>query len=249
LGYILERCIPHLSFLGVVLVTIDLSKILSPEGLKYLARPKGYRQSEEFSKAISKGVRRYWDTLSPEEYDRRCGINEERWTGGNERDKAAERSREQWVGYSEERRQEILGKVFLNEDYREAFAEARRNMTAEEAAEWVERSFWKPEVLSGRGNVQTFPERVVELWLEEHRPGEWKYTGAAKEVIIGGRAPDFINMNGKKEVIEVFGEYWHPESDVEQRIAHYRKYGFDCKVIWDYECLPREIEKILEGGA
>ena len=95
------------------------------------------------------------------------------------------------------------------------------------------------------GQVQTLPEKIVEVWLEQNRSGEWLYNGANKEVIIGGRSPDFINIDGKKEVIEVFGMYWHSDDEEEQRISHYKKYGFDCKVIWEWDCNPVEIEKIL----
>lgn len=62
----------------------------------------------------------------------------------------------------------------------------------------------------------------------------FKYVGGG-EVWLGNRNPDFINTNGKKQVIELFGTYWHPIFDVAQRREHYRQYGFDCLVVWEDE--------------
>jgi len=59
--------------------------------------------------------------------------------------------------------------------------------------------------------------------------------------------PDFLNINGKKEVVEIHGIYWHllryqkinpslTKEDVERRDKNlFAEYGFDCKIIWDDE--------------
>lgn len=76
--------------------------------------------------------------------------------------------------------------------------------------------------------------------LNDVCPGEYKYTGSG-EVIIGGMIPDYFNANGQKKVIELFGTYWHtvkgatPNRTEAGRIKEYKKYGFDCLVIWDKE--------------
>lgn len=63
------------------------------------------------------------------------------------------------------------------------------------------------------------------------------YNGNGKQnIIIGGKIPDYVRMDGKKQVIEVFGTYWHNEEEEEERIEHYRKYGYDCLVIWEWDC-------------
>jgi G:T-mismatch repair DNA endonuclease (very short patch repair protein) len=74
---------------------------------------------------------------------------------------------------------------------------------------------------------------------------EFKYNGDFSQgMVIGGRIPDWINCNGKKQVIEMFGvafhsslirkdiSYWKTEPGT---IQHYKKYGFNCLVVWDYE--------------
>ena len=70
---------------------------------------------------------------------------------------------------------------------------------------------------------------------------------------IGNHNPDFININGKKEVIEVFGNYWHSkevigkseEVHVKEFINHYLQYGFSCKIIWENEINKLSEQEIL----
>lgn len=63
---------------------------------------------------------------------------------------------------------------------------------------------------------------------------EYRYCGDFS-VVIGGRCPDFINVNGKKKLIEVFGDYWHKNENPVPRVNHYKKYGFECLVVWENE--------------
>ena len=85
-------------------------------------------------------------------------------------------------------------------------------------------------------------ERRVIAFLDAYRPGEWKYCGNG-DFIVGGKNPDFVNVNGQKSVIEVFGDYWHservtgkpPDQEVADRIAHFAQYGLRCIIIWEGE--------------
>lgn len=64
-----------------------------------------------------------------------------------------------------------------------------------------------------------------------------------------------------KKVIEFFGEYYHgekktgrnKEQEEKLRIDHFRKYGFDCLVIWgselkDFTLLKGKIKNFTYGG-
>lgn len=86
-------------------------------------------------------------------------------------------------------------------------------------------------------------------------PNEYKYVGNG-EFILGGRCPDFINCNGQKKIIELFGDYWHDkkitgcenEQEEYQRKDHFAKYGFQTLVIWEKELSNKDllINKIKE---
>ena len=79
--------------------------------------------------------------------------------------------------------------------------------------------------------------------LEKNFPHEWNFVGDGK-VIIEGKNPDFININGKKQIIELFGKRWHEESEIQPRMEIFAKYGYKTLILWDYE-LKNE-EKLME---
>ncbi len=93
------------------------------------------------------------------------------------------------------------------------------------------------------------PETMVMNLLNELYPNEWKYTGNG-DVIIGGQNPDFFNTNGKKRIVEIFGDYWHTVrarayKDTEQgKRELYKSYGYDTLIIWEKEL--KDIEKVKE---
>jgi very-short-patch-repair endonuclease len=79
-------------------------------------------------------------------------------------------------------------------------------------------------------------QTVIDVITEYNLP--YKYVGNG-EVIIEGKNPDFINVNGLKSVIEVYGRYWHQIEDEPERIEFFLRYGFRTLILWD-----REIENI-----
>jgi G:T-mismatch repair DNA endonuclease (very short patch repair protein) len=76
--------------------------------------------------------------------------------------------------------------------------------------------------------------------LQRYFPNEWEYTGDGK-VIINGLVPDFTNKDGRKAVIELFGDYWHTKGikswkDTELgKIMVYKALGFESLIIWESE--------------
>jgi len=74
--------------------------------------------------------------------------------------------------------------------------------------------------------------------IEEVCPAQFKYNGDFRlGVVLNRYIPDFVNINGKKQVIEFFGSYWHRQEGrgEQDRIAKYRDLGWDCLVVWDSE--------------
>jgi len=79
--------------------------------------------------------------------------------------------------------------------------------------------------------------QLIELLQEYNLP--FKYVGNG-EFILGGKCPDFINVNGRKQVIEFFGNHWHDVFDIARRKEHFRQYGFDTLIIWEEELKDQE---------
>ena len=100
-------------------------------------------------------------------------------------------------------------------------------------------------------------EKQVESTLEKLFPGEWKYNGDFScGITIGGKIPDFVNINGKKAVIEVFGDVWHDKkkSFGKQIPGHrtefgckavYQKFGYDCVIVWESELKHSDPDQII----
>jgi len=117
-----------------------------------------------------------------------------------------------------------------------------RNMLGKHHSEATKarlRAHWQdPEWVAKHAEAQNIKPNKAELCLQaildKYFPGEWKFVGDG-QLIIGGRIPDFVNINGKKQLIELFGTYWHDAFDIARRNEHFKQYGFQLAVIWDDE--------------
>lgn len=90
------------------------------------------------------------------------------------------------------------------------------------------------KVIRSGGKSPNKAEALLNRILKTNFPREWKFVGDGK-VIIEGKCPDFININGRKLIIELFGKYWHDDSEVEPRKRLFAKYGYKTLILWDYE--------------
>lgn len=82
-------------------------------------------------------------------------------------------------------------------------------------------------------------EKRLDQILQKHLPGIYEFTGDGK-VILGGMIPDFTDVNGRKDVLELFGDYWHTikkgwKDNELGKIMAYNALGYDCLVIWEHE--------------
>jgi hypothetical protein len=78
----------------------------------------------------------------------------------------------------------------------------------------------------------------------------YKYVGNGN-FMVGNRCPDFINSNGSKKIIELFGRTYHSPRHSFFKISYnhtengtkeyYKNFGYSCLVIWDYELKERAI--------
>ncbi len=113
----------------------------------------------------------------------------------------------------------------------------------------------RKNMMAGMNLRPNKPETIVLNILNDSYPSQWKYTGDG-QVIIGGLNPDFININGKKLIIELFGDYWHtqklkPYRVNEGRVDVYAEYGYKTLIIWeretkDIDVLKHKIDSFVE---
>lgn len=115
--------------------------------------------------------------------------------------------------------------------------ESRIKMSKTRLALFQDPIFKERAVAAVLKTTHTRPNRAelkLQSILDRCLPNMWKYVGNG-ELIIGGHCPDFVNTNGRKEVIELFGTYWHNLFDIAKKKAHYHKFGFKVAIIWEDE--------------
>lgn len=111
--------------------------------------------------------------------------------------------------------------------------------------------------LEGMHRKPTKLELKFTSFLREYFPGEWKYIGNST-VWFDKCNPDYININGRKKLIELNGCYFHccpicgidsnhygytaeeARVDEKDRIAIYKKYGFDTLIVWEHELQDKQ---------
>lgn len=154
---------------------------------------------------------------------------------------------------NEMRKQGILpsgskGKKWKNE-------ESKKSVGAASKARWQNTEYKEKtlrKILKSGGQHPNKKEIIFDEALQKTFPNQWKYVGDG-EIFISGKNPDFININGKKQIIELFGDYWHKGENPQDRIDLFKKYGYDTLVIWEKELKNLEqtivkVEKFANGG-
>jgi len=84
--------------------------------------------------------------------------------------------------------------------------------------------------------------------LQSILSGEYALNVRGDALILGGKVPDFANVNGQKKVIELFGDYFHRNDNPQDRINYFKKFGYNTLVIWEHELQdkPSLFQKLAE---
>jgi hypothetical protein len=98
---------------------------------------------------------------------------------------------------------------------------------------WKTKKFQKKQSLA-RNLKPNNVEMELQKILNKLFPKEYKYVGDF-QFWIDGKNPDFINIDSKNKLIELFGDYWHKGENPKNRINHFKKSGYDTLVIWEKE--------------
>lgn len=98
----------------------------------------------------------------------------------------------------------------------------------------------------------TKPEMIFESICNKYNL-PYKFTGDGT-FWIGNANPDFVNCNGKKIAIEVFGDYWHsplinPKLEERFTLAYREKvlkeYGWKLIVFWESDLMRDDVENFV----
>ena len=98
----------------------------------------------------------------------------------------------------------------------------------------------------------TKPELIFEQICKKNNL-PFKYTGDG-DFWIHNINPDFVNCNGKKIAVEIFGDYWHSpllnHNLKEDRTLFYRKkilkkYGWELVVFWQTDLMRKDAELFI----
>ena len=104
----------------------------------------------------------------------------------------------------------------------------------------------RSNIIKGLKVKQNKPEKLLESLLNELFFNEYKFVGDFK-FFIERYNPDFINCNGQKKIIELYGDYWHnlkenKNKDV-RRLKTYKKYGYKTLIVWESELRRLDVLK------
>jgi hypothetical protein len=95
---------------------------------------------------------------------------------------------------------------------------------------------WTRKRVQGEHSSPNRGELVMLRLLESIAPGEFKFNGNYQlGVCLDRLVPDFVNVNGQKKIIELYGSWSHRNDDMERKPQRYAKLGYECFIVWDFE--------------
>jgi hypothetical protein len=71
-------------------------------------------------------------------------------------------------------------------------------------------------------------------------PNNYSLNTHAEIMVLGGKVPDIVNINGEKKLIELYGDYWHKDDNPNDRISYFKQFGWSCLIVWENELKDKE---------
>jgi len=127
--------------------------------------------------------------------------------------------------------------------------------TCQNIYQWNNNSEYRDKIIKKIRSIQkpTKPEKqLIEIIRKYNLP--YKYVGNGK-FWIENINPDFVEINGRKICVEVFGHYWHEpllkknlkwDKTVIGRKEKLKEYGWKCIIFWENELNEENVMKVLE---
>jgi len=131
--------------------------------------------------------------------------------------------------------------------------ETKAKLSAVRKQQWQDPEYVAKLIKAMALSPNKLEQRIIKI-LEPTYP-EYKYNGDfGQGICLGGLTPAFVNINGRKEVIEILGDYWHsPEiigndwrRSAEGKVEIYKSVGHKCLILWESEINQSSDVQILE---
>lgn len=103
--------------------------------------------------------------------------------------------------------------------------------------------------MKARGVAPNKAELLLLSILNQYFPNQWRYVGDG-QLIISAKCPDFVHID-RKLLIELFGDYWHDESEIGPRTKIFEVHGYRTLILWEHELQVPSIivNKVVEFTA
>jgi G:T-mismatch repair DNA endonuclease (very short patch repair protein) len=181
----------------------------------------------------------------------------------------SEKAEKRWK--SKEYRRKVLanrGEAISNSEYKGRVSSTVRKLWDDPTyrKRMVEAHTGKSSPKKGKSMLDTYGEErageIIKRWahscglkpnkaekkffefLNKIAPSEFALNVRGEIMVLGGKIPDFVNINGKKQIIELYGDYWHRGENPQERINFFKGYGWDTMVVWEKELKNFEHLKI-----
>lgn len=122
--------------------------------------------------------------------------------------------------------------------------EAKHKMSISQKRNWQDPQYIN-KVLTARARARkpnNLECKFIDLLYENNLP--FKYNSG--EAVIGKFIPDFIAIDGRPLVIELFGSYWHRPIEFYWKKEEYAKLGYRVLILWEDELQDEELlERIV----
>lgn len=105
------------------------------------------------------------------------------------------------------------------------------------ATHWQNEEYWLKQMKARQIKPNKEELKLASFLAELELP--YRFVGDG-QFILGGKCPDFLNVDGQKKLIEYWGEFWHRGQKPDDRINFFRQYGFETLVIRSSELRNKE---------
>jgi len=124
--------------------------------------------------------------------------------------------------------------------------ETRKKISIIVREQWQD-SDYKEKQIKAIFRGQNKQPNNLEKFFNDLTPDCIRYTGNGTYFIrckIKTHVPDF-KIKGQKKIIELFGNYWHKDKELNALVKEYNEVGWRCLIFWENE-IYNEPERILK---